>query len=409
VITRWRRLCAWAGLALAMLLPSCTGGAGPATGCQGGWHVQTGPAGARESKELFGVSAVSPGGVWAVGVTLPPGGPARTLVERWQGRAWRTVPSPDRPSGGSFLNAVAALSDSDAWAVGLSRSPGGPARTLVMHWDGRRWAIIASPNAGPGDNSLVSVAAASERDVWAVGYRDAKGVYRSLVEHWDGDRWSVVRLPRLGGPGNGLNAVDAAASGVVWAVGGSARARGPSQPLVLRVDGRSWSAVPALVSLRSATLNGVAAWGRRGAWVVGATRSGGGDRAFSLQADGPNWRVVPLDPAAAVSTDLNAIWAAGPDDAWAVGSSFDGRWYRPLVEHGTGGRWSSVPAPGIPGHDGHLMAVDGLAAGELWAVGSVSRGAGPQRVLILHRCAGPPLLTRLARFPTGLTYSDMGI
>jgi len=236
----------------------------------------------------------------------------------------------------------------------------------------------------------VSVAAASARDVWAVGYRDAKGVYRALVEHWDGYRWAVVRLPRLGGPGNGLNAVDAGASGVVWAVGGSARARGPSQPLVLRLDGRSWSSVRAPASLHSATLNGVAGWSRRVAWVVGATRSGGGDRAFSLQTDGRDWRVVPIDPVAALSFDLNAAWAAAPGDVWAVGSSFDGRWYRPLVEHGTGGRWSSVPAPRTPGYDSRLMAVDGLAGGELWAVGSASRGAGPRRVLILHRCASSP-------------------
>ena len=389
MVTGWRRRCAWGGVALVLLLPSCAGEAGPAIGCHGGWRVQTGPAGARESNELFGVSAASSRGVWAVGVTLPSGGPARTLVERWQGRAWRTVPSPDRLSGGNFLNAVVALSASDAWAVGLSRSPGGPARTLILHWDGRRWAIAASPNAGPGGNFLVSVAAASARDVWAAGYRDARGVYRSLVEHWDGDRWTVVRLPPLGGPGNGLNAIDAGASDVVWAVGGSATARGPSQPLVLRLDGQSWSAVPAPTSLHGATLNGVAAQGRA-AWVVGATRSGGGDRAFSLETDGRNWRAVALDPVTALSFDLNAIWAAARGDVWAVGSSFDGRWYRPLVEHGSGGTWSSVPTPRIPGYDGHLMAVDGLAGGELWAVGSASRGAGPQRALILHRCASSP-------------------
>ena len=389
MITGWRRLCAWGVLALATL-PSCTGGADSATGCHDGWLMQAGPAGARESRELLGVSATAPGYVWAVGVARPPGGPARTLVERWQGRAWRTVPSPGRPSGDSFLNAVVALSASDAWAVGLSRSPGGPARTLVLHWDGRRWGITASPNAGPGDNFLVSVAAASARDVWAVGYHDARGVYRSLVEHWDGARWTVVRLPRLGGPGNGLNAVGAAPSGAVWAVGGTARARGPTQPLVLRLDGRNWSAVPAPISLHSATLNGVASWGRKGAWVVGATRSGGGDRAFSLQANGRTWRVIPVDLTAALSADLNGIWAAAPNDVWAVGSSFDGRWYRPLVEHGAGGRWTSVAAPGIHGYDSHLMAVAGFAGGGLWAVGSASRGAGPQRILILHRCARSP-------------------
>src|SRR5262245_14124105 len=358
-----------------MVLASCTGGAGPAPGCQGGWQVHTGPAGARESDQLLGVSAAPSGDVWAVGVALPPGRTARTLVERWQRRAWRTVPSPDRPSQGSFLNAVVAVSISDAWAVGLSRSPGGPARTLVLHWDGHRWGITASPNAGPGDNSLVSVAAASARDVWAVGYRGVGAAYRSLVEHWDGNRWTVVRLPRLSGAGDGLNAVDAAASGLVWAVGGSARIRGPSQPLVFRLDGRSWSSVAAPASLHGATLNGVAAWGRSGAWAVGATRTGGGDRAFGLQTDGRTWRISPSDEAAALRAVLIAIWAAAPEDVCAVGSSFDGRWFRSVVEHGAGGRWSLVPAPRIPGYDSRLMAVDGLASGELWAVGSASRGA----------------------------------
>jgi hypothetical protein len=392
VITRWRRLCGCSCLALITLLASCSAGDGVAAGCHGGWHVQT-SARAQESDELFGVSVASSRDVWAVGVALPSGGRARTLAERWQGRGWRRVSTPDRPSGGSFLNAVGAVSASDAWAVGLSRSPGGPARTLVLHWDGRRWSITASPNAGPGDNSLVSVAAASPQDAWAVGYHDAGGVYRSLAEHWDGERWTIAALPLLSGPGDGLNAVGASASGAVWAVGGAARARGPSQPLVLRLDGGSWSSVPAPASLHSATLNGVAAApGRHGVWVVGATRSGGGDRAFSLHADGRHWRVVPVDLTAALSVDLNAIWAAAPGDAWAVGSEFDGRWYRPLVEHVVAGRWSRVPTPGTSGFDGRLMAVAGRADGQLWAVGSTARGAGPQRVLIVHRCASAPSL-----------------
>jgi hypothetical protein len=130
--------------------------------------------------------------------------------------------------------------------------------------------------------------------MWAVGYRDAKGVYRSLVQHWDGHRWSVVRLPRLGGPGNGLNAVDAAASGVVWAVGGSALARGASQPLVLRADGRSWSSIPAPVSLHSAMLNGDCRLGPQGG--MGGRRHEGRRWRPRLQADGRNWRVVPVDP-----------------------------------------------------------------------------------------------------------------
>ena len=111
MITGWKRLCARSGPALALFLASCTGQAGPATGCHGAWHVQTGPVDARASNELFGVSGAAPRDVWAVGVTLPSPGPARTLVERWQGRAWHAVPSPDRPSGSSFLNGVAGIVD----------------------------------------------------------------------------------------------------------------------------------------------------------------------------------------------------------------------------------------------------------------------------------------------------------
>jgi hypothetical protein len=387
VIMRWRRLCAWGGLAaMTALLPSCTQGTAPAAPCQGGWHVLMGPADARASNELSGVSVVSPTDAWAVGVALPSSRQARTLVERWRNGAWRRTPSPDRPAGSSFLNAVAALSASNAWAVGQSRSPGGPSRTLVLHWDGHRWAIIASPNAGPGDNSLVSVAAASPRDVWAVGYRSAGAVFRSLVEHWDGNRWTVERLPPLASAGDGLNAVDAAAPGVVWAVGGSAKPRGPTQPLVLRRDGGSWSAVAAPASLHSATLDGVAARSGTGAWVVGSTRAGGGDRSFGLQTDGQGWRFVPADLPAALSVDLNAIWAEPPRDVWTVGSSFDGRWFRPLVERVVRGRLSRVPTPRLPGYDARLMAVDGLGSGELWAVGNASRSGGHQRILILHRC-----------------------
>jgi len=271
----------------------------------------------------------------------------------------------------------------------LSRPQRGPARTLILHWDGRRWAIAASPNAGPGDNALVSVAAASAKDVWAVGYQGAGVGYRSLVEHWDGTSWTVVRVPRPGGPGDGLNAVDAAAAGVVWAVGGSARSQGPSQPLIFRLDGRNWSTVRVPPSLRSATLSGVAAWSRTGAWVVGATRGGAGDRAFSLEAAGQKWRVIPIEPPIALSIDLNGMSAAAPDDVWAVGSSFDGRWYRTLVEHGVDGEWLRVPTPRIVGNDSRLMAVAALGRA-VWAVGSTERSGGPQRTLILQRCASSP-------------------
>src|SRR5260370_41266693 len=100
-MTRWRRRCAWGGVALAAFLPSCTGVAGPVTARHAGGHVLTGPANARDAGELFGVSVVSSGDVWAVGVAKHVGGSARTPVERWRARAARPGPTPDPGSGGS--------------------------------------------------------------------------------------------------------------------------------------------------------------------------------------------------------------------------------------------------------------------------------------------------------------------
>jgi hypothetical protein len=41
---------------------------------------------------------------------------------------------------------------------------------VILHWDGRSWAPVSSPQPGDGhDRVLAAVAAASARDVWAVG------------------------------------------------------------------------------------------------------------------------------------------------------------------------------------------------------------------------------------------------
>jgi hypothetical protein len=55
-----------------------------------------------------------------------------TLVAHWNGTRWTGVASPN--PGGSFLNAVSALSPSDAWAVGYDNTG-----TLILHWDGTSW------------------------------------------------------------------------------------------------------------------------------------------------------------------------------------------------------------------------------------------------------------------------------
>jgi hypothetical protein len=75
--------------------------------------AQPGPA----NSTLHGVAATSPASAWAVGSS---GTSGRALIERWNGTAWKTVPSPS-PAGAGLVS-VAATSASNAWVVGY----GGP-------------------------------------------------------------------------------------------------------------------------------------------------------------------------------------------------------------------------------------------------------------------------------------------
>ncbi len=193
---------------------------------------------------LQGVAAVGPQDVWAVGGwQVRSGREYRTLIEHWDGSRWSEVPSPDRTG---TLASVSAVSADDVWAVGAAERKGLPEGTLVEHWDGRRWSVVPSPNRGTGFNELAAVSALSNDDVWAVGTSD-KPVpdLHTLVLHWDGRAWSIVRSPDRGGAPSQLNGVAALAPDRVWAVGTRLLGqRGERhRTLVEYWDGKKWTAI----------------------------------------------------------------------------------------------------------------------------------------------------------------------
>jgi hypothetical protein len=97
----------------------------------------------------------------------------RTLILRWNGTAWKQVPS-SNPSGGRLL-AVAATSASNAWAVGT-----GTGKTLILRWNGTTWKRVSSSSpATPA--SLSGVAALSACSAWAAG--------GGLILRWNGVTW----------------------------------------------------------------------------------------------------------------------------------------------------------------------------------------------------------------------------
>src|SRR5262249_55107849 len=120
------------------------------------WRVVASPNFGTVFNTLYGVAATSPSDVWAVGDYFTDGYIwPQTLIEHWDGSAWTILTSPNPGSAGNTLNAVAALAPNDAWAVGYSLNPRGTiGSTLIEHWDGTSWSVVASPNNGRNDSYL---------------------------------------------------------------------------------------------------------------------------------------------------------------------------------------------------------------------------------------------------------------
>ena len=79
-------------------------------------------------------------------------------------------PNPGGISNTNVLNDVTATSAANAWAVGYY-SNGTAIQTLIEHWNGTAWKQVASPNPGNSSsaNLLNGVAATSRTNIWAVG------------------------------------------------------------------------------------------------------------------------------------------------------------------------------------------------------------------------------------------------
>jgi len=89
--------------------------------------------------------------------------------------AWTVVKSPSPGVAGNVLPAVASVSANDVWAVGEATDATGRQLTLTEHWNGTAWSVVASPNVGSANNTLLAVAAVSTTDVWAVGRAEGPG------------------------------------------------------------------------------------------------------------------------------------------------------------------------------------------------------------------------------------------
>ena len=293
-----------------------------------------------EEVELEGAAARSATDVWAVGTQAGSGTNHgyRTLVEHWDGTAWKVVPSPSPPRGPAQLGGVAVLSPKNAWAVGWYKGPNA-LQTLVLHWNGTKWKRVRSPNpSDPGIrpfDALSAVAALSARNVWAVGTylhrKNRRHSYVTLVLHWNGKHWKQSTSANPGGVGhlNELDAVAADPAGRLWAAGSYRNGSGSEQPLVERRRTRGWRDVPAEaapVPAPQLALESLAPLAANDVWAAGTYLDD--TRDFAPVAlvehwDGHSWTIEPtahpLEPNGFDA--LHGIAAVSSTDIWAVGEA----------------------------------------------------------------------------------------
>ena len=181
---------------------------------------------------LHGIDALSAGVIWAVGTQgMQTPGPRSedALIERWDGSRWRTQPVVRLDWVNDNMFGVDAVSPRNVWAVGSIDANGG--YPVVQRWDGRAWSWVPTGGLPRARVTLSAVAVLSREDVWVVGSSGFGSGERPVIAHWQRGRWSALQgfLPR-----GGLNAVAALTRRDIWAAGGSQRAAGKSRSLVER-------------------------------------------------------------------------------------------------------------------------------------------------------------------------------
>lgn len=311
---------------------------------------------------LTGVTRVDGDTTWAYGVKVRQEGKVQPrtpllLARDDEERSWREIPMPAFADRANQISSIDAVSQEDAWAVGLYEESRGA--FLTQHWDGTEWRVVDAPApdgirlAGAG---LLDVSARASDDVWAVGWlivvdsevpnpNKPGGTIQethaeAMLQHWDGEAWHLVPVPDA--TSLWTYSVTALADDDVWVSGYTSDDR----PAMLHYDGSSWSRVPVPYDGVNGELTDLEARGPNDVWAAGRKLVDDEDPGHALLAhwDGRSWKQVPTPADAGRVNDLTlapagvAVAGEQPDGTPYVMRLRHGRWSRPSVPPGgTGG------------------------------------------------------------------------
>jgi hypothetical protein len=148
------------------------------------------------SGSMGSVSAVSGRDMWALVTPYSAGTlrPGRAALLHWNGSAWRAARNqPSLPARGA-LSAVLAEPSGAVWAGGSAPNSRHGRSELVLRWNGRAWRNL-SPPARPTkrDYEITSLAAAGPGAIWAAA-TTLPAAFR--LWHYSAGSWSGPVAPR---------------------------------------------------------------------------------------------------------------------------------------------------------------------------------------------------------------------
>jgi hypothetical protein len=252
------------------------------------WSITPSPNVARAVKGLtpnilLSVSCSSATNCYAVGYSIYFS--YQTLIEHWDGKKWTIVPSANLVAGKgveSVLEGVSCSSATNCLAVGRSAATTsnqpGTYRTLTERWNGKAWSIVASPNAVSGSGELAGVSCAATKACVAVGNAYGSALRKSLIESWNGTAWSrVTSADPAAATHSALTGVSCASPTRCLAVGVSSGTSAANTALAKALAGGHWSNVPGAgpAGARTSNLNGVSCPTTASCFAVGTVNTSG--------------------------------------------------------------------------------------------------------------------------------------
>ena len=185
------------------------------------WSVQAVPS---RAGQLYGISCLSAASCFAVGTD---GVTGLVLAEHWNGSSWVVQGTPALPhiEGGPPASAQlsgVSCSGTVCMATGSLSGPfstpeSTPVRTLGELWNGAKWVLQTTPDAGAGTGGsgggtaeLNGVSCVSATSCTATGAFTSDNDFPVIVmaARWNGTKWANVAITDpSGGGGSSLNAV----------------------------------------------------------------------------------------------------------------------------------------------------------------------------------------------------------